>query len=255
MISTRAPSRAPFTVAVEITSGPRTCSRATVGLRPRRSKPPSDPLSPSSALGGNSPKFPILEQLPRQGRDAQEGEAALEVPEPRAEGQEEVQEHPRRACAKGQEARGKRQALQGAREGILPPRDRGEPCRPKKNGRRRLILPRPRLVNVIALVESIQRADAKERRKAMPRFDEDLAKAASKDMAAYVGEVMSSVSFRSNAQGANGIRTKQVFTRFGWCEVRHPYRVGTGPTLPARRRTRPASGERTPRRRSRGSSG
>ena len=167
-------------------------------------------------------------------------------------------------------------------------------------------------------------------------------------MAAYVGEVMSSVSFRSNAQGANGIRTKQVFTRFGWCEVRHPYRVGspgesdvfkafgvvqkmtpsaskvattlavtqgsfreakdtlallgcgnvsasklrketlrvgearlaalrkpardvrqysdaelrtpdgartTGPTLPAQRRTRPASGERTPRRRSRGSSG
>lgn len=46
-------------------------------------------------------------------------------------------------------------------------------------------------------------------------------------MAAYVGEVMSSVSFRSNAQGANGIRTKQVFTRFGWCEVRHPYRVGS----------------------------
>ena len=46
-------------------------------------------------------------------------------------------------------------------------------------------------------------------------------------MAAYVGEVMSSVSFRSNAQGANGIRTKQVFTRFGWCDVRHPYRVGS----------------------------
>ena len=42
-----------------------------------------------------------------------------------------------------------------------------------------------------------------------------------------MGEVMSSVSFRSNAQGANGIRTKQVFTRFGWCEVRHPYRVGS----------------------------
>ena len=45
-------------------------------------------------------------------------------------------------------------------------------------------------------------------------------------MAAYVGEVMSAVSFRSNAPGANGIRTKQVFTRFGWCEARHPYRVG-----------------------------
>ena len=46
-------------------------------------------------------------------------------------------------------------------------------------------------------------------------------------MAAYVGEVMSSVSFRSNAPGANGIRTRQVFSRFGWCEVRHPYRVGS----------------------------
>ena len=46
-------------------------------------------------------------------------------------------------------------------------------------------------------------------------------------MAAYVGEVMSSVSFRSNAPGANGIRTKQVFTRFGWCDVRCPYRVGS----------------------------
>ena len=46
-------------------------------------------------------------------------------------------------------------------------------------------------------------------------------------MSAYVGEVMSSVSFRSNAPGANGIRTRQVFSRFGWCEVRHPYRVGS----------------------------
>ena len=46
-------------------------------------------------------------------------------------------------------------------------------------------------------------------------------------MAVYVGEVMSSVSFRSNAPGTNGIRTKQVFSRFGWCDVRHPYRVGS----------------------------
>jgi hypothetical protein len=45
-------------------------------------------------------------------------------------------------------------------------------------------------------------------------------------MSTYIGEVMSSISFRSNALGANGTRTKQVFTRFGWCEVRHPYRVG-----------------------------
>ena len=45
-------------------------------------------------------------------------------------------------------------------------------------------------------------------------------------MATYMGEVMSSVAFRSREPGVNGIRTKQVFTRFGWCEVRHPYRVG-----------------------------
>ena len=73
----------------------------------------------------------------------------------------------------------------------------------------------------------MERSDAKDRREALPRLDEGLAKAVSKDMAAYMGEVMSSVSFRSNAPRANGIRTKQVFTRFGWCDVRHPYRVGS----------------------------
>lgn len=46
-------------------------------------------------------------------------------------------------------------------------------------------------------------------------------------MAAFVGEVMSSVSFRSKAPGVNGIRTKLVFSRFGWCTVRHPYRAGS----------------------------
>ena len=46
-------------------------------------------------------------------------------------------------------------------------------------------------------------------------------------MAKYVGDVMSSISFKSNVPGANGVRTKQVFTRFGWCNVRHPYRIGS----------------------------
>ena len=41
-----------------------------------------------------------------------------------------------------------------------------------------------------------------------------------------MGEVMSSVSFRPREPGVNGARTKQVFTRFGWCEVSHPYRAG-----------------------------
>ena len=54
-------------------------------------------------------------------------------------------------------------------------------------------------------------ATTRERRKSLPRFDERLAKAASKDMAAYLGEAMSSIAFRSKAPGANGIRTKQVF--------------------------------------------
>ena len=45
--------------------------------------------------------------------------------------------------------------------------------------RRRLILPRPRLVNVIELVKSIEHEDLKKRREALSRFDENLAKAAS----------------------------------------------------------------------------
>ena len=111
MISTRAPSRAPFTVAVEITSGPRTCSRAPVGSKT-----------------------------------------------------------PRRTTARGQ-----------------------EPLSPQ-NGRRRLILPRPRLVNVIALIESMECATTRERRKALPRFDERLAKAARRREPAVGQEAVSSRS-------------------------------------------------------------
>ena len=69
--------------------------------------------------------------------------------------------------------------------------------------------------------------DAKSRREEMPRFDERLSDAVSKDMAAYMGEVMSSVSFRAKAPGIHSIRTKQVLSRFGWCDVRHPYRAGS----------------------------
>ena len=43
MIPTRAPSRAPFTVAVGITSGPRTRSRAPVGSRTRRRECQAEP--------------------------------------------------------------------------------------------------------------------------------------------------------------------------------------------------------------------
>lgn len=73
----------------------------------------------------------------------------------------------------------------------------------------------------------MERAAPQERRKAMPRFDESLAKAVSKDMAAYMGEIMSSIAFRPKAPGVHSIRSKQVFTRFGWCDVRFPYRAGS----------------------------
>lgn len=45
-------------------------------------------------------------------------------------------------------------------------------------------------------------------------------------MASYIGEVISSLSFRSKDPGVKSIRTKQVFSRFGWCNVRLPYRIG-----------------------------
>ena len=45
-------------------------------------------------------------------------------------------------------------------------------------------------------------------------------------MSAYMGEVMSSVAFRSNAPKVHSIRERQILSRFGWCSVRHPYRVG-----------------------------
>ena len=88
----------------------------------------------------------------------------------------------------------------------------------------------------------------KERREALPRFDERLAKAAMKDLAGFMAMVMSCVSFRSREPGANGVRKKQVLTRFGWCEVRFPYRVGSPGSSDVfkafgveRKMTRPAS--------------
>ena len=73
----------------------------------------------------------------------------------------------------------------------------------------------------------MERATPRERREALPRFEERPAKAAMKDLAGFMAMVMSCISFRSRAPGANGVRTKQVLSRFGWCEVRFPYRVGS----------------------------
>ena len=58
--------------------------------------------------------------------------------------------------------------------------------------RRILTLPRPRLVCVLALLDKYERMGKDERRKELPRFDRRLRDAVTDDMAAYVGEVMSS---------------------------------------------------------------
>lgn len=72
----------------------------------------------------------------------------------------------------------------------------------------------------------MERSGAKDRKEMMQEFDGRLAEAAAKDLAAYFGEAMSSIAFRGKAPGVHSIRTRQVYTRFGWCGVRHPYRVG-----------------------------
>ena len=65
-----------------------------------------------------------------------------------------------------------------------------------------------------------------ERKREFPRFDGRLKDAVTDDMAAYVGEVMSSVAFRGGRKGVHGVRTAQELSSFGWTEVRHPYRRG-----------------------------
>ena len=68
--------------------------------------------------------------------------------------------------------------------------------------------------------------DARSRREELPRLDGRLADAVSKDMAAYMGRAMSSVALGPKARGVHSIRARQALTRFGWCGVRYPYRVG-----------------------------
>lgn len=88
-------------------------------------------------------------------------------------------------------------------------------------------MPRPRFVNVIDLITSIEQKDPKAQKDSLQRFDKDLENAVSKDMANYIGMTISSISFRGKKTGINSIRKKHVFSRFGWCEVRYPYRVGS----------------------------
>lgn len=72
---------------------------------------------------------------------------------------------------------------------------------------------------------------AKERRAEFPRFDRKLRKAASEDMAAYVGEVMSSIAFRGGRGGVHSIREKDILSCEGWTTVRFPYRRTKGEKL------------------------
>ena len=74
-----------------------------------------------------------------------------------------------------------------------------------------------------------------ERKRELPRFDGRLRDAVTDDMAAYVGEVMSSVVFRGGRKGVHGVRTAQELSSFGWTEVRYPYRRETDDRLDFRR--------------------
>jgi hypothetical protein len=83
-------------------------------------------------------------------------------------------------------------------------------------------------VNVLALLEKVERMPAKERRAAMPRIDGDLKRAVTEDMANFSGEVVSAVAFRGGRGGVHSVRTGQFFCAFGWAEASFPYRRGGG---------------------------
>ena len=74
-----------------------------------------------------------------------------------------------------------------------------------------------------------------ERKSEFPKFDGRLRVAVTDDMAAYVGEVMSSVALRGGRKGVHSVRTVQELSSFGRSEVRHPYRRGTDDGLDFRR--------------------
>ena len=85
----------------------------------------------------------------------------------------------------------------------MPVERRASACKrdDAKKKRRILTLPRPRLVCVLALLDEYERMGKDERKRELPRFDGRLRDAVTDDMAAYVGEVMSSVAFRGGLRG------------------------------------------------------
>ena len=88
---------------------------------------------------------------------------------------------------------------------------------------------RPRLVCVLALLDEYERMGKDERKSEFPKFDGRL-DAVADDMAASVGEVMSSVAFWGGRKGVHSVSTAQELSSFGWTEVRHPYRRGADGT-------------------------
>lgn len=83
-------------------------------------------------------------------------------------------------------------------------------------------------MNVLNLLERVERLPEAERRKAMPRIDRDLKRAVTQDMAEFAGEVVSTVALRGGRRGVHSMRTRQFFGAFGWSEATLPYRRGRG---------------------------
>lgn len=81
-------------------------------------------------------------------------------------------------------------------------------------------------MNVLALLEGVERMPAAERAGALPRLDGDLRRAVSEDMACFMGEVVTSVGLREPRKGARGVRGRNFLSAFGWARASFRYRRG-----------------------------
>lgn len=87
-----------------------------------------------------------------------------------------------------------------------------------------LRLPRPALVNIEAVLRAVETGPVDEEKflAALKELDGKLADAAVRDMRALLSAVLSRLGGRRTAQ-ANGYRTRQILTCFGWIPVRFAY--------------------------------
>lgn len=81
-------------------------------------------------------------------------------------------------------------------------------------------------MNVLALLEGVERMPSGERAEALPRLDGDLRRAVSEDMADFMGEVVTAVELRAPRKGAWGVRGKNFLCAFGWARASFRYRRG-----------------------------